>query len=1022
MVGLPQALLPDMEYPVALVMCSYPNASPEEVENIVTKPLEQALASVENLDQMYSIAMQGQAIVMIQFQMNTDMNFATLNMREKVAMIAGYLPSDVSDPMVMKLDMNAMPVIQIYVSGDMSLSDLNDKVSDNVVSYFERVEGVASVSVTGAVEEEISMEINQEKLSGYGLSLGTIAQILAAENINMPSGDVNKGSSKVIVRTIGQFESVDDIKNIPITLADRSIIRLHDLATITEKSLDQESISRIDGKTALGLSITKQSDANTVEVSDKIQKTISSLQAQFPELTFTIGSDQADFIRKSISSVSEAAIIGALLAVLVVFLFLKNIRSTLIIALSIPTSLLATFALMQWQGMSLNMITLCALTIVVGMLVDDAIIVLENIFRIRKNTDSAEEASVKGSKEVYLAIAASTFTKMLVFIPIALSDGIASLLFKDFCFTIIIALLASLVVSLTVVPMLCSKLLNSGLSTEYIRMGNKRYKFKYLHKFTVLIDFLTKKYGDFMRIALTKRKHVIISCILVFAVSVSLVAIVGTELMPATDEGSFSVTIEMPYGTSLENRDKYVSSIETYISDIPEVERYTASIGSSGSIMSIGSGGDTLSVTLVPQSDRDRKTAEVVKEVKEQLSTLSGADITVEESSSMGTMMGGADMSLMLKGKELKVLETLGNDIIAEISKIEGVADATLDVTEGNPEVRVVLNRNTASYYGVTAYQLANGLSSALSGSTATTLKVDGNETDVVLSLPSTYKESVDNMKQIMITGATGLQVPVGQIANFEFDNSPNMINRINQVRYVTLDVDIQSNDLSGVSAQVVKLVDSFAFPDGYYYDTGGQQEQMLDAFGSLALALVIAIALVYLLLAAQFESLTLPAIVMMAIPFAMSGAFFALFVTGTSLSMTSFLGLIMLVGIVISNSILLVEFIRQNKLIMGRDEALIQAGKVRLRPILMTTVATCAGMIPMSLSIGEGTEMLAPMAISIIGGLIASTLVTLVLIPVLYGIVDDHKNKRIRKAELKDERIRSLETKWEKEDLQYEL
>ncbi len=1015
LVGIPLDLLPKIEYPVALVMTTYPNASPEEVESMLTKPIEQALATVEGLDQLQSVSIEGQSIVVVQFQMDTDMNFATLNMREKVALVSPLLPEEVSQPTVFKMDMAAAPVVQIYVSGDKSLTDLNNQVEGSISTYIERVAGVASVSVVGGIDEEISLEFNQEKLSGYNLSLAQISQILAAENISMPSGDISKGSTKVIVRTIGQFDDVNDISNIPIQVADRSVVRLSDIASITKGIKEKTSISRIDGQTAIAMVVTKQSDANTVSVSNEIGDTLKILEKQYPDLTFTVGFDQADYIRNSISSVSTSAIIGGLLAILVVFLFLNNLRTTLVIGISIPTSLFATFALMKAQGMTLNLITLCALTLAVGMLVDNSIVVLENIFRTRQLVDTAEEAAREGSKEIFLAVIASTLTTVLVFLPIALSNGIAALMFKDFCFTMIIALLASLVVSLTVVPMLSSKMLDKGLSTSYIRFGKKRYKFKYLAKFTVFFEWLKEEYEHYIRLALTKRKKVIIICTLIFLVSLSSVFLVGAELLPSADEGSFTVSIDLPYGTSLQDKDKVSAEVEAYVAAIPELSHYAMSIG--GASMFSTTENPSISVTLLKKWERNKSTAQIVGEMNEKLSNFVGADIKAEESSSMGLMLGGSDMTVILKGKELSGLEKIGNDLIDSISKIKGVSTAELDLTEGNPEIKIKIDRSTASYYGVSAYQLASSLKTAINGSTSTRLKVEGNEIDIRLSLSDKYTQSVENMKQILVTGVTGAQVPVGQIATFEYDNSPNAINRMNQERYVNLDINVEGRDLGSVSKDVNKLVDGYPFPEGYYKDSGGQQKEMMDAFSSLMLALIVSIALVYLLLAAQFESMVLPFIVMMSIPFAMSGAFIAMFLTGTRLSMTSFLGLIMLVGIVVNNAILLIEFISHNKKNMGTHEALVQAGKLRLRPILMTAMTTCVGMIPISLGLGEGGEMLAPMAISIIGGLTASTLVTLILIPVLYSVIDEKRGQRTAKKILKDEEIVKLEKTWFEED-----
>ncbi len=1016
--SMPRDLMPKIELPMALVLCTYENAAPQEVESLVTKPLETALASVEGLDAMYSITLQGQSIVAVQFEMRQDMNFATLNMREKIALVEDYLPDTAGDPMVLKLDMNALPISQVYVSGDMPLEELYRTVDDTILSQFERLGGVASVEVTGGITEEINLEVDPEKLSNYGLSLALLSQLLASENINMPSGDMTKGSREVIVRTVGEFQSVDDIKEFPLVLPDRSVLHLGDLATITEGYKDSDSITRIDGQTAIGIMVTKQSDANTVEVSDRVHELMKNLEKEHPELEFNVGFDQADFIKGSLQWVGQAAIAGAILAIFVVFLFLLNIRSTMVIALSIPTSILATFAIMNWQGITLNLFTLCSLTIAVGMLVDNSIVVLENIFRIRQTTSDPREASFRGSKEVLLAVVASSLTTMLVFLPIALSDGLAGLLFRDFCITIVIALAASLIVSVTVVPMLCSKLLTRGISTEYVRFGDKRYKFKHVHKFNRGIQSLTGWYETIMKVALQRKKRVILACFGSFILSLGLILVVGTELLPAADEGVFNVEVETPYGTTLEQRDTIVSQLEEYILALPETEHLTVNIGGNATSTFGQGGADSLSVVLVNQFSRKRTTEEIARDVDRAFASVVGAEIEATPVSTFSDMMGGGvDMSLMIKGPDLETLEDVGNDLIQQIQPLDKVAEATLDLEEGTPELRITLDRKAASYYGVTAYQLANGLQSALSGTVATTLKVDGKERDVTLNLPSHYSLSLENLKQISIPGSAGLSVPVGQIATFEYDNSPNSINRLDQERYVTLNIDIEGSDLGKVSGQVHDIMDSYPLPYGYTIDTGGNEAEMVDAFTQLFKALVIAVLLVYLILAAQFESLLMPFVVAMSIPFAMTGSFLALFFTGAALSLVSFLGMILLVGIVVNNSILLVEFINRNRELMSRDAALIEAGKTRLRPILMTTTTTVVGMIPMALGIGEGAEVMAPMAISIIGGLITSTLVTLILTPVLYGAIDNRKSLRLEKRHLKNVHLDSLEEKWALED-----
>lgn len=1013
LIGIPMDLLPEIELPVAIVYTQYPNAAPEEVESMITKPLEQSLASVEGMESLYSMTMEGTSIVVVRFNMKTDMDFATLNMREKIAIVEGFLPGRATDPMVLKMNMDFTPVVQVYISGDKPLAELNQEVENRIVSYFERTPGVASVDNYGGITEEVAVRFDQEKLTGYGLSLSAVSQLIAAENINRPSGEVYKGSRKIIVRTLGEFGSLDELKQLPIQLPDRSILRLSDLADIEQGYKEQDSISKVDGATAIGLYISKQSNANTVKVSDEVNSTIKNLQTDFPDLTFTVGFDQADYIKSSVFSVANSALAGGLLAIIVIFLFLRSISSTLVIAISIPTSYFATFALMNLLGMTLNLITLSALTLAVGMLVDNSIVSLENIFRVSQEdkSRSAFDAALLGSKQIALAITASTLTSIVVYLPIAMSSGIASMLFDDFCWTFIIALSASLFVALSVVPMLSSRLLNRGASMNYIRIGRRHYTYRLIPYFTRFITWLTAAYERIITWSLKRRKRVVLFCLIIFILSFALIAVVGMEFMPASDEAMFMINAATPYGTSLEEKSAIMNDIETYILSLPELKHCTADIGMTTSF--IGGDSSSLSVTLVPKQDRKRSIWEIIEDVEEEFSDITGAKISIVESTSVTDLMGGSDVNISIKGPDLTVLRQLGEDMAENLLTIPGVSRTGTSITEGNPEARVTIDRTSAAFYGITAYQLANSLESALSGTAATRLKIDGKEIEVNLSLSDVYGKTIENMQQILIALPGGGAVPAGEISTLDFGNSPSKIDRMDQERFIDVSIKIEGNDLAGVSKKIFSLADNYPFPAGYTYDDGGMYEQMKDAFGDLFLALLVAILLVYMVLASQFESLTQPLIVMIAIPFAMSGAFLALFFTGKTLSVTSFLGLIMLVGIVVNNSILLIEFIRQNKDRTERDEAIIMAGKYRLRPILMTTVTTCVGMIPLSLGFGDGGEMLSPLGVSIIGGLIGSTFITLILIPVLYAFTDDIKIKRMLKKEKRTSEIKALEQIW---------
>ncbi len=996
---LPVDLFPKMEFPVAIVMVSYPNAGPEEIESLVTRPLERQLSTVEKLKSLSSVSADGTSMVIVQFEDGTDMKFSSLNMREKVDMIKDFLPEGATKPMIMTIDPSMMPIMELYASSDMELTELYTLLTDEILPYFERTEGVADAAIFGGVEEEVKVTVDQEKLSGYHMSLTQISQLLAAENINLPSGTVDKGSKKMVIRTIGEFGSAEDMRNIPLTLATREVIRLGDIATISEGVAEQTSIARVNGNPAIGLNITKQSTSNTVTAADSVMETLKEIQTKYPQVEFTISFNQADYVKSSVASVEEAAILGCLFAILVIFIFFRNTAATLVIGISIPTSIIATFILMYFAGISLNMLSLGGLAIGVGMLVDDSIVVLENIFRVKNEENvSAQEAAIIGTKQVMMPVFAATMTKIAVFLPIVFAEGMAATMFKEFSYTISFALLASLLVSFTVVPMISSRVLHADQIQEGIRIKKFRYKFRILPKISQFIEYTIDEYQKILTYSLRHRRKTIIASILILLISVSSVAVVGGELFPTSDESSFSINVNTPFGTSLVEKDQVLSELEEYVSsNIPETESYTTSIGG-GSMYSMGtSDSSTIRVNLVGKNDRDLSTEEVANRTRDDLKKLSTADITVQLESMTAAMGGGATpIQLYLRGDDLATLKQVSDDFVKIISEIEGTADTSADLTEGNPEVKVTLNRSNAGYFGITAYQLANALESSLSGSTATTLKVNGGEIDVKLSLNATYQESVENLKQILIPTATGQMVPVGQVAEFSYGNSPSQINRQDQIRTVTIGSSLSGRDLQSVSNDIKVALDSYDMPSGYTYEFAGTQKEMVETFSSLLQALALSIVLVFMILASQFESLVQPGIIMMAIPFALTGAFLSLFLVGMPLSMPAFMGIIMLVGIVVNNSILLIDFINANRHVYAtREEAILMAGKYRFRPIIMTMLTTSLGLVPIALALREGSELEAPMGVTVIGGLIFSTLITLVIVPVIYAIVDDRTERK---------------------------
>ena len=1001
---LPLDLFPKMEIPVAVVIVKYPNAAPTEIESLVTKPIEQQIATVERLKSVSSISQEGLSIVVAQFEDNTNMNFATLNMREKVGLISDYLPDKAAAPMILAINPDMAPIMQIYVSADMPIEKLYSIVDGEIMSPIERSEGVAAASVFGGLENEISIELNQEKMAAFGVSLPQISQLLAAENINLPSGDVQNGTKKLVARTIGQFENIDDIKNLPLMLQTGEIIYLGDISKVEERNKDISSIGRISGSPAIGITITKQSVANTVVVSNNVNAALKTLRAKYPDLKFTVAFDQATYVKNSITNVAESALLGCFLAIIIIFLFLRSLASTLIIAISIPISFIATFMLMYFGNLTLNILSLGGLAVAVGMLVDDSIVVLENIYRLNEDGYSSIDASIDGANQVKMPVFAATMTKIAVFLPMVFVTGITATLFREFSLTIGFALACSLIVSLTVVPMLCSKFLSRQIKVALV--PSKLSKYSILPGFSRLIQALTEKYVVLIKYSLKHRRKVMLIATSLLVLSGALVLFVGGELFPTSDESSYVITVETPFGTSLAETDEIMTQIETYVMEnTPELVSCALSIGNTDAF-SIGSQNkSTITVNLVDKNKRSLSTHEIANRARKDLANVAGAKLTLSEAS-MTSMLAGSSspVQIMVKGDDLETLKAISNDYVSLIKNINGLTDVKTDTIEGNPEVKIKIDRAKASYYGITAYQLANSLESALTGTNPTNLKTAGNEVEISLSINSSYGSSVESMKQILVPNPRNQIVTVGDIATFQFGNSPSQINRDNQVRTISISGSLAGRDLQSVSKDVENALKTYRLPDGYTYTTGGQQKEMVDAFKSLGYALLLSLVLVYMILASQFESLVQPLIIMMSIPFGLTGAFIGLFVTGIPLSLVGFLGIIMLGGIVVNNSILLVDFINQNMAQgVDRTNAIINSGRFRIRPIIMTMLTTSLALVPLSLGLGTGGEIQSGMGVTVIFGLIFSTFITLIVVPVIYSFVDDLKiklNDRRRKSD----------------------
>ena len=999
---LPIDLFPEIEVPVAIVATSYSGTGPQEMENLITRQIEGAISTVANIDTVSSISSEGSSIVIALFNFGVDMDMAALEMREKVDMVKGFLPEASEEPMVMKIDPNAMPIVQISLSTEGDLEGLQSLAEDTFSQRLERIDGVASVDIYGGFSREVEIAVNQNELANYGLSSSQLAQLLSASNLSLPGGSVSRGDQDLSVRVTGEFESIEDIRNMPIPLSSGDVIRLGDIAAVDLVAEDINTISRTNGADSITMSIQKQSGRNTVQVSESIQREVERLQRDYPNTKIDVVLDTADFIVQSINTVAQNAILGSLLAVLILYIFLKNLRTTLIIGVAIPISLVTSFILLFFNGITLNMMTLGGLALAVGMLVDSAIVVLENIFRFNSEGYSREEAAIQGASEVGMAITASTLTTIAVFVPIMFVEGIVGTIFRDFALTVTLSLAASLVVSLTLIPMLSSKIMKVSEREK----GKKRKLQPLYNAFDGVYDRVDGTYRKMLSRSLHKRKLTLFIALAIFVGSIASLFVVGMEFLPSTDEGMINMSIGLPLGSDIDKVDEITKKVEEELLDIPELDIISTSIGGGNMMMGMGGGGDSsISMLLIPLSERDRSTAQVAEEIRRRVKEIPGAEISVSEASSTAMIGSGNPINISIKGPELDELERISEDVKDLVESVNGTREVTTSLSDSMPEIQVLVNKEIAATYGLTAAQVATSVRNNAAGNIVTRLKQGGEEIDVVIRSVGGVTESMGSFQYMEISTPTGTNIPLSQIADVTVEKGPTAINRENQERVVSVSSQIVDRDLNSIVTDVEARLQGYTMPDGYSYSIGGENEEMIDAFQQLGLALALAIVLIYMVMAAQFESLIYPFIIMFTIPLAFSGGALGLFLTGRSLGVTALIGVIILSGIVVNNGIVLIDYINTlRKQGMERREAIETAGPIRLRPILMTSLTTILGLIPITLGIGEGAELMAPMGSVVISGLILSTVLTLVVVPVMYTILDDMSQKTKAKIRRKEE------------------
>ncbi|HHZ02883.1 MAG TPA: efflux RND transporter permease subunit [Tissierellia bacterium] len=971
-------LLPKMELPYVMVQTSYEGAGPEEIESIISRPLEQTLATVENIENIISISNEGSSILLLEFAFNTDMDEIMIQVREKTDIIKGFLPDGTSSPLVLKMDPNALPIIQLAVSGKGDLHTIQ-KIAEDVISpRLERIEGTASANVSGGLKQEVEIMLKEEMIKGYNLTPSYIAQILQAENLNMPGGSVKKGNNELTVRTMGEFKSIEEIRNLTIPLARGGTLRLKDIADVNLISKEQSSITKLDGKEVVQISVMKQSDGNTVNVAKAVNKEIEKIKAEYPELNLVTVFDQAEYINLAIDNLINTAVKGGVLAILILLFFLRSFKTTLVIAISIPFSIITTFVILFFTDITLNMMTIGGLALGIGMLVDNSIVVLENIYRNRSLGLDRSTAAVDGANEVGMAITASTLTTIAVFLPIVFTGGLAAMIFKEFALSVAISLLSSLIVALTLVPMLCSKL----VTVKNLESEEEQEK---KHGPLVVL------YKKVLSWSIRHRFITIMLSIGLFVASIAMVISVGAEFFPATDEGMINISVSMPAGSETKEVDNVLMEVQTLIKDIPEVESVFTSAGGGGFMSIGGSASGSVSVLLSDLDERDRSAKEISDEIRTLVKDIPGAEISVSESSMVMMGMGVGSISISIKGDDLDTLRNIGDDFKQLIESVEGTREVTTSYEDGIPQVQIIADRGIASQYGLTTAQIGRSVINTLSGSNVTKYKVNGDEIDVVLKGDNVYGESISYLEMLPVETPMGSSIPLSEVASIRVAEGPISIMRENQVRVLTVSGSVVGRDVQSVSMEVQELLKVYDMPQGYSYTFGGEIQQIEETFRDLGLVMIMAILLVYMIIAAQFESLIQPLSIMFTVPLALSGGFIGLFITGLPLNVIGIIGLIILVGVVVNNAIVLVDYINiRRRRGEERDLAIMKAGPIRIRPIMMTALTTILGLVPMSLGIGEGAELTQSMGVVVTGGLSLATVLTLVIVPVMYTIFDD--------------------------------
>jgi len=979
---LPVDLFPQIEFPFVTVSTTYTGAGPREVETLISKPLEEELSTVDGLRHITSVSQEGISMVMMEFDLEIDVDVAASDVRDKVALVEPDLPDDAEKPLISKFDINAEPIMQLAVSGNRSPQSLYLITDDLIKPQFAKIIGVAEAEIVGGQEREILIALDQQRLNAYHLTPAAVVEAISAANLELPSGHITQDLTEYTVRLAGKVEAVDLLNNLQLFTRDGEEVRLDQLGEIIDTVKEVRELARFQGQPSLGLIIKKRADANTIQVADNIRKSIRSLAAILPsDIKIEIAEDRSEFIKGSLKEVYNNMLIGIILTAICLFIFLHNLRSTLILTVAMPTSIVSTFLLLFFSGYTINIMSMLGLALSVGILVNNSILVLENIHRYLELGKDRVGAARVGTSEIAAAVASTTLTNIVVFVPIAFISGIVGQFFRQFAMTVVFSTIFSLFVSYTLTPMLSSKYLKESREKASI--------FKSWDRF--YID-LSHSYGNLVRLLLRHKGKVILFSVIAFILTMKFIPpLIGFEFFPKSDEGSFKVTIETPVGTSLAATNAIARKVETLLLEIPEKEKIFTTVGKLSRMIGGSNQGVNLAevtVVLVDQDQRERSTRQVIDSLRSELAAIPGANFTLKETQRGG---GGGDkpIQLEIRGSDIDVLNQLANRVVRLAENTPGAVDVDKDWRVGKPEIWIMPDRQRASEYGITIGQIARVLRSSLTGEVASTYREADDEFDIRVKLQEEDRNFQEQVRDISLLAGNKEVIPLSTVCRMEKRKGPTTITRKDRERMVTVSANVTGVSSGEVARQLEQAIAAdMKFPAGYSYLLGGEIERMKEEFGYIFVALGLAVVLTYLMLAGILESYRYPVMIMLSLPFALITVFLALLITGTTINIFSLMAMVMLVGLVINNTIVVVDYSnllrKQGKSI---EDAVVSACAVRLRPILMANITTIVAMFPLALGLGFGGGFRAPMAIVSIGGMIGGGMLALIVMPVLYVI-----------------------------------